>query len=50
MKKILLFLLLFSVGFTHAQNINKIEYFIDADPEFGSGTDVPNYGRLSSNG
>ncbi len=27
--------------FANAQNINKIEYFIDADPGYGAGTDVP---------
>ena len=28
-------------GGAFAQNINKIEYFIDADPGYGAGTDVP---------
>jgi Secretion system C-terminal sorting domain len=42
MKKVfgLLLLLLISInGFT--QTINKVEYFINTDPGFGSGTDVP---------
>ena len=29
------------VASVNAQNINKIEYFIDADPGYGAGTDVP---------
>lgn len=42
MKKLLLYWLLFCLTWTiQAQNINKIEYFIDADPGYGAGTDVP---------
>ncbi len=42
MKKYLLTLLLSTWGLGgFAQNINKIEYFIDADPGYGAGTDVP---------
>lgn len=35
----LIFLFCYAKGFT--QNINKIEYFIDSDPGFGSGVNVP---------
>ncbi len=42
MKKIYFVPLLFFCGFEiFAQNINKIEYFIDADPGYATGTDVP---------
>ena len=43
MKKIFIlcaFATLCLVASANAQNINKIEYFIDADPGYGSGTDV----------
>ncbi|MFN8346013.1 MAG: hypothetical protein U0X91_13460 [Spirosomataceae bacterium] len=42
MKKLLLCPLFCCFTWTvHAQNINKIEYFIDADPGYGTGIDVP---------
>jgi hypothetical protein len=45
MKKLKILLLSFPLwglgGFATAQNVNKIEYFIDADPGYGAGTDVP---------
>jgi hypothetical protein len=42
MKKYILTLLtLFCSTGGYSQNINKIEYFIDADPGYGSGTNVP---------
>ncbi len=44
MKKIFTFCVfatLCLVASVNAQNINKIEYFIDADPGYGAGTDVP---------
>jgi hypothetical protein len=42
MKKIILFLLtLFCCIEGYSQNINKIEYFIDADPGYAAGTNVP---------
>ena len=47
MKKILLILLVLSRGFTYSQNINKIEYFIDTDPGYGSGIDAPISAGLS---
>jgi len=37
---LLFFLLLMNVQL-HAQTINKVEYFVDTDPGFGNGTDVP---------
>jgi hypothetical protein len=40
-KYILTLLTLFYGIGGYSQNINKIEYFIDADPGFGAGTDVP---------
>jgi hypothetical protein len=41
MKKLFFLVLLLPYTFVFAQNINKLEYFIDADPGFGAGTDVP---------
>jgi hypothetical protein len=40
-KYILLAFAFFIIDTAKSQNINKIEYFIDADPGFGSATDVP---------
>jgi hypothetical protein len=41
MKKYISILLFFFCGLRgYSQNINKIEYFIDADPGYGSGTNV----------
>lgn len=40
-KYILTLLTLFCFMGGYSQNINKIEYFIDADPGFGLGVDVP---------
>ncbi|MCP9768786.1 hypothetical protein EGI22_12740 [Lacihabitans sp. LS3-19] len=41
MKKLFFLVLLLPYTFVFAQNINKLEYFIDADPGFGAGIDVP---------
>ena len=41
MRKFIILTLLFCYWQGFAQNINKIEYFIDADPGYGSGTNVP---------
>ncbi len=41
MRKFINFILLFCCMQGFSQNINKIEYFIDADPGFGLGVDVP---------
>jgi hypothetical protein len=40
-KYILLVFAFFFIISAKSQNINKIEYFIDADPGYGGGTDVP---------
>ncbi len=34
-------LLCFSTSTVRAQNINKLEYFVDVDPGFGLGINVP---------
>jgi hypothetical protein len=41
MRKFILLILLFCYAQGFAQNINKIEYFIDSDPSFGLCVDVP---------
>lgn len=41
MKKLILFFLILNYNLSIAQNISKIEYFIDVDPGFGAGTEVP---------
>jgi hypothetical protein len=41
MRKFILLILLFCYAQGFAQNINKIEYFIDSDLGFGLGVDVP---------
>jgi hypothetical protein len=41
MKKLIFLCIIFNYSLGFAQNINKIEYFLDADPGYGSGTDVP---------
>jgi hypothetical protein len=41
MKKLILVIFLFCYVRGFAQNINKIEYFIDSDPGFGLGVNVP---------
>ena len=46
-KYIITFLILFYCVASYSQNINKIEYFIDADPGYGSGIDVPISAGLS---
>lgn len=40
-KHYLLILLFFWALKSNAQNLNKIEYFIDADPGYGAGVDIP---------
>jgi hypothetical protein len=40
MRKLIILTLLFYCTKGFSQNINKIEYFIDADPGYGSGTNV----------
>ena len=40
-KHYLLILLFFWAFKSNAQNLNKIEYFIDADPGYGAGVDIP---------
>lgn len=41
MRKLIILCFLFGFTKVFAQNINKIEYFIDADPGYGAGIDVP---------
>jgi hypothetical protein len=41
MKKLLYFILLLGCRWSYAQNIQKVEYFIDNDPGFGSGINIP---------
>jgi hypothetical protein len=41
MRKFIILTLLFCYTQGYSQNINKIEYFIDTDPGYGSGTNVP---------
>ncbi|MES2518450.1 MAG: hypothetical protein V4585_10105 [Bacteroidota bacterium] len=41
MRKFIILSLLFCYTQGFSQNINKIEYFVDADPGYGSGTNVP---------
>ena len=41
MKKILSFILLLGCRWVFAQNIQKVEYFIDTDPGFGNGINIP---------
>lgn len=41
MKKLLIIILMLGCGWSMAQNIQKVEYFIDNDPGFGNGVNIP---------
>ena len=41
MKRIMVLILLIYFSLSSAINIEKLEYFIDTDPGFGNGTDIP---------
>lgn len=41
MKRIIVLILLINFSLASATNIEKLEYFIDNDPGFGNGTDIP---------